>query len=236
MIWQLYIPALLLGLVSSFHCIGMCGPIALLLPVSGLPARQKMMGIILYNLGRVSTYMILGIFFGLVGRRIFIAGYQQGFSILLGSVILVAAIAFLLHKRLGRNYFGKMLIRNVQILIAKQMNRKGLPAIYLVGVANGFLPCSMVYFAMAGAMATGSISGGVLFMGAFGLGTLPLMILLHQFAGLAGVRTRNTVKIIVPYMVATMGLALIMRGMNLNIPYISPFFSTISGEAISCHS
>ena len=88
MSWQIIITGFLLGAVSSFHCVGMCGPIALSLPVHYLPARQKTVGIILYNLGRISLYALLGVFFGFAGRQFYLGGLQQGFSIFLGSLLI----------------------------------------------------------------------------------------------------------------------------------------------------
>ncbi len=235
MSWQIFIPAFILGLVSSFHCIGMCGPIALLLPVESLAPSKRTIGIILYNLGRVSTYTGMGLFFGWLGRGIFIAGYQQYFSVFLGVVILATAVGYIMQKRIGRNYLESVLVKNVQSAIARQMNRKGLMAMYLVGLANGFLPCGMVYFAIAGALATGTVWGGGIFMAVFGLGTLPLMLLLLRFAGFITANLRGSVKVVIPYIIALMGIALIMRGLNLDIPYLSPFFSKVNNEIISCH-
>src|SRR4051812_38232887 len=90
--WQAAIAGILLGSMSSFHCVGMCGPLALALPVHHLRKMQQAGAVLLYNLGRVVTYTILGGLFGWLGRRIYIAGWQQWFSISMGSLILLLVV------------------------------------------------------------------------------------------------------------------------------------------------
>ena len=105
---------------------------------------------------------------------------------------------------------------------------------FLIGAANGLLPCGMVYFAIAGALAAGSVVHGVLFMASFGLGTFPLMMLLSYFGFIINISLRNKIRKAVPYFMAAIAILLILRGMNLGIPYISPSFNA-AGESIPCH-
>src|SRR5436305_14154060 len=86
------IAGMLLGLVGSFHCVGMCGPLALALPVHHLQRAQQATAIIVYNIGRVITYSLIGGLFGWAGRSIYIAGFQQWFSITVGIVILMLTV------------------------------------------------------------------------------------------------------------------------------------------------
>ncbi|MCK5087912.1 MAG: sulfite exporter TauE/SafE family protein, partial [Melioribacteraceae bacterium] len=78
-----------IGFLGSFHCVGMCGPIALALPIGNVSNFQLVIGRILYNLGRVVTYAFFGAMFGLFGKGIAIAGLQSYVSILLGASILL---------------------------------------------------------------------------------------------------------------------------------------------------
>lgn len=235
MYWQVILSGLVLGLISSFHCVGMCGPIAFSLPVHYLPSARKLIGILLYNIGRVVTYSLLGLFFGYVGRQIFLQGFQQWFSIILGLIILLVLLQSIITKKfLHLNFFDKINIQ-LQQFIGKYIRQKQLYGMFLIGIANGLLPCGMVYFAIAGALATGSITGGVVFMALYGLGTMPFMILLSYFGFMISISVRNTMKKIVPYFVAAMAVLLILRGMNLGIPYISPYFENTSGKAVICH-
>ncbi len=229
------IPGLALGLVSSFHCVGMCGPIAFVLPVQGLSPAKKLPGILLYNFGRVFTYTLLGLFFGLIGQRIFIAGFQQWFSVLMGVLILIMMLSFRLKKKLLHVPVIDRASLKLQAFIVHSLHKQQRFTLFTIGAANGLLPCGMVYFAVAGALATGSVEGSTAFMAAFGLGTMPLMILLSQFGVILSLTARNFMKKLVPYFLASMAVLLILRGLNLNIPYISPFFSNHSADNISCH-
>ncbi len=234
--WQLFISGFLLGVFSSFHCIGMCGPIALLLPVQGLSASKRLTGTLLYNFGRVFTYTIIGCFLGIVGRRIYLAGFQQPFSIIMGILILVLLTLFILNNRFFHNGHTGIVFTTIKTFIGKQLRHQHMFTLFLIGTANGLLPCGMVYFALIGALATGNVANASLFMAAFGLGTIPFMMLLSRFGRLITAQLRNKVKTIIPFFVATMAILLILRGMNLDIPYISPFFNSVSGEAVRCHS
>ena len=78
--------AFLIGLFGSLHCVGMCGPLVMSIPVQHLPAGKKVSGIIIYQLGRVSMYAMLGIVAGLVGWRMYAAGLQQLFSIIIVAI------------------------------------------------------------------------------------------------------------------------------------------------------
>ncbi|MBI2274306.1 MAG: sulfite exporter TauE/SafE family protein [Bacteroidetes bacterium] len=232
---QLLITGFVLGAVSSFHCVGMCGPIAFSLPVHYLPKSQKALGIFLYNLGRIVTYSLLGLLFGFVGRQIYLGGMQQGFSVFLGALILFTLLGSLLPKKLFRVRWAEKFTQALQRFIARYMQQRKLYGMFVLGAANGLLPCGMVYFAITGALAAGTIDGGVLFMAAFGFGTLPAMFALSFFGSMIGMAARNTMKKAVPYVLFTMGILLILRGLNLNIPYISPYLHNHSQDGISCH-
>ena len=94
--------------------------------------------------------------------------------------------------------------------------------LFLIGLLNGLLPCGLVYMAIAGALATGNILYSSLFMACFGLGTLPAMMTMSFAGSFVSLGMRNKIKKSVPYIVGFMGILLILRGMNLNIPYLSP--------------
>lgn len=235
MSWEIIISGLSLGLVSSFHCMGMCGPLVFALPLQHLPASQRLLGATIYHLGRVLTYTLLGLFFGFVGKRFFVAGWQQNFSIILGVLVLIMLVSYVLNKNFLHNKWMNKLTQTLQNFIIQNMQRKSFASLFLVGAANGLLPCGMVYFAIAGALATGSLAGGSFFMIAFGLGTLPFMILLSQFGYILNVSARNFMKKMVPFVIASMGILLILRGLNLGIPYISPQFNNTAKTAVSCH-
>jgi sulfite exporter TauE/SafE len=228
-----FLSAISLGFISSFHCVGMCGPIALSLPVQYLSQHKKFTGIILYNAGRIFSYSFLGLIFGFIGQLIFIRGFANIFSIVIGTMIIVAAIAFYFNNKYLKIVFIENMTVILQRIISNHIRKKQSSGMFLIGAANGLLPCGMVYFAVAEALATGNILHGILFMLLFGLGTAPLMIVVSNFGYLISISLRNTVKKIIPYFLVLMGVLLILRGMNLGIPYISPAASN-AGDSVSC--
>ena len=233
--WQILFPAFILGLISSFHCIGMCGPITFALPLQSLSSNKKLYGILLYNAGRVSAYSLLGLVFGLTGREFFMGGWQQIFSIVLGAAVLIILLINLItRKTVGLHFLNTFQIK-LQQFMAAYIRRQQLYGVYMIGFANGFLPCGMVYLAIAGALGTGSIQGGFFFMLLFGLGTIPLMLSVTWFGFVINMTVRNTVRKITPFFIALVGILLILRGLNLNIPYLSPLLQSDSGKIIPCH-
>jgi len=234
MTWQLIISGFGLGIISSFHCVGMCGPIAFALPVYYLPAHKKLTGILLYHTGRIFIYAMLGLFFGFVGRQFYVAGLQQYFSIALGCIILLILMQSTFGKKFIRIKFMDKFQEKLQNIIAIYIQKKQLYGIFILGMANGLLPCGMVYLAITGAMAAGTLTGGVAFMGLFGLGTFPAMFLLTYFGTVISLNVRNHMKKAIPFFVATMGILLILRGLNLNIPMISPAMNNSAANTVVC--
>ncbi|MGZ3882691.1 MAG: sulfite exporter TauE/SafE family protein [Bacteroidia bacterium] len=225
--------ALSLGLLGSFHCIGMCGPIALALPVHQKTLSARLLAIFTYNAGRVLTYSVFGVLFGLAGAGFAFFGIQQLLSIVLGSLVLIAV---LFPRILGKLDIRKLLpfTNSLQSGVSRLFRKKTNGSFFTIGVLNGLLPCGMVYMALAGAMAGGSGIKGALFMAAFGLGTAPVMMLLPWFSSLVSIRFRSRLRITVPYFVSVMALLMILRGMNLGIPYLSPKMES-NAQAINCH-
>lgn len=229
--------AFILGLLSSFHCVGMCGPLAMSIPFAHLPKAKRAVSAILYHLGRISTYTSLGLVFGLVGRHLFIGAFQQYVSIVIGVGILIAVLPKHLFKSKMGSRITETFRENIFGVIRKLLGKQSLGTIFLLGMANGLLPCGMVYFALAAALANTSVIHSTLSMSLFGLGTLPLMLSV-QYLGTTtyfNLSFKTRIKQLTPVFLASIGVLLILRGLNLGIPYISPFIGKGVGEAISCH-
>jgi uncharacterized protein len=227
---------LTLGLLGSVHCIGMCGPLALALPIQHLSESQKPLAIVLYNLGRVFTYTLLGIVLGIVGRGIFLAGLQQWFSIAAGMVILFSVYLLFAGKRQHSPLFIQSLYSQVKKLISFLLKKRGTASFFFIGAGNGLLPCGMVYIALAGALLSASIMESAAYMMFFGLGTVPAMALFSLFGLSISLNFRNRIKKLIPLVMALAGILLIVRGMNLGIPYISPQMHQANAtEAGVCH-
>lgn len=211
-----------LGFLGSFHCVGMCGPIALAIPVRRTSRLSVLWGTLIYNIGRVIAYSLMGLLFGLLGRGFVLAGWQNTLSVALGIFLLLALALPLLPKRY---LHFPVLIRALEELKSsiRILFGKSSPYTLLsIGFLNGFLPCGFVYLAVTGALATGDILNGMLFMAAFGAGTLPAMTVVTLFRERMGLRFRTYVRKSVPVFVGIMALMLILRGLNLGIPYLSP--------------
>lgn len=232
---ELIVAAISLGLLGSFHCIGMCGPIALALPVHQYSAFKKYLGIFLYNLGRVATYTFLGFVFGLLGQSFFLGGFQQILSITIG-VLLLLSVIFTKFKLLNTTKelgFIYSFINSVKIQLGNLFNKKGLHFLFFIGLLNGLLPCGLVYLGVAGAIATGHYLKGLEFMFYFGIGTVPIMYAVAFLGQFITIKYRNHIRQAMPYVVSVMAVLLIIRGLNLGIPYLSPQFERETHK-ISC--
>lgn len=214
--------ALSLGFLGSFHCIGMCGPIALALPVHHFAPLKKQTGILLYQSGRLLTYSVLGLLFGILGQGFFSAGLQQWLSISIGLLLLLGVAAGVLNLRLLKFTGYSHLAARATSRLSQLFRKRGLRFLFLTGVLNGLLPCGLVYIGIAGAAASGSYLGGALFMLLFGAGTLPAMYAVALLGQFVSGRLRNQVRRAMPVMMTAMALLLILRGLNLGIPYLSP--------------
>lgn len=219
MLWTAFI----LGLAGSFHCIGMCGPIAFILPIKRTTRFFQIYQAFLYHFGRILSYSFIGVLFGIIGKGLYLAGFQQRLSIL-GGLLMILAIV-IPTSFLNKLEISKPLHRVFKILkqkLAYYLNKKSNKAVFLIGVFNGFLPCGLVYMAIIGAIATGAVIKGTLYMFLFGLGTIPMMtvaIFLRNFVTLS---LRTKIQRAIPIFVVMIGLLFILRGLGLGIPYISP--------------
>ena len=229
--------AFVFGLISSFHCIGMCGPIAMMLPVDRNNQVKKVSQILTYHVGRMTAYASIGLVFGLVGRGLYLAGMQQKLSIFIGvAMILVILIP---EKVFARYNFSKpvfVLISKVKSTLGKQFKNKSYKSLFTIGLLNGFLPCGMVYVALFGAIAMQNESFGVLYMLLFGLGTVPMMSSVVYLQSFLTIPVRNKIQKAIPYVAVMMGILFILRGLGLGIPYVSPSDMSLFVQATpNCH-
>jgi uncharacterized protein len=229
--------AFIFGLISSLHCIGMCGPIAMMIPVDRVNPAKKVTQIITYHLGRLSAYAAIGLIFGLVGKGFFLAGIQQRLSIFIGIAMIISIVT---PERVLANYnFSKSvyrLISKIKSSLGKQFKNKSYQSLYTIGLLNGFLPCGMVYVALFGAIAMQSVPFGILYMVLFGLGTVPMMSSVTYLNSFMTLSFRNKVQKAIPYVGVAIGVLFILRGLGLGIPYISPANTSLFvQETPNCH-
>jgi uncharacterized protein len=164
-----------LGLVSSVHCLGMCGPIVL---AYSLPLGTKpWLGHFFYNAGRLSTYTVLGALAGLIGGGMGMMGKLAGVEniamLVAGGLMVIAGVLMLdVLPSTGLVQIGGGGIPSAYARFVGRFLMSPQPVSKLrLGLVLGFLPCGLIYAALLKAMETGSALDGALTMLAFGLGT-----------------------------------------------------------------
>lgn len=217
MLWT----AMILGLVSSLHCVGMCGPLQAVV-MGSFGSNNSWKEIASYHLSRVFTYGILGLMAGVFGKAFGLDSWQQQSSILSGLFLLLALIFFYVLK------FDKSLLKLLSPIMSKirlglQKNKTTRFTFFMgSGALNGILPCGMVYFALFAAIGTGQVWQSGLYMLVFGLGTIPLLFVTNKGSLALIGKKSSLIQKGTPWLVLVMAVLLILRGMNLGIPYLSP--------------
>ncbi|RUT79397.1 sulfite exporter TauE/SafE family protein [Ancylomarina longa] len=220
---MVYLSALTLGLLGSFHCVGMCGPIAIAIPLKTNSWLARISGGVLYNVGRAITYAIMGAFFGLLGRGMVMSGFQQWVSVIMGAIMILSVITPSIYKNRFNSSKGVFsYVGKVKVSLGKLFTQRSYTSLFLIGLLNGLLPCGLVYFAIAGAIATGSSVSGSLFMFVFGLGTIPMLLAVSLVGNMITLELRKKITRLIPYAIVFIGILFILRGLSLGIPYLSP--------------
>lgn len=215
--------AFLLGLLGSFHCVGMCGPIAFLLPVNRQNNWIKAGQILLYHTARILAYSLLGLLFGLIGKSLNLFGFQQQVSIAVG--VLMILVILVPTKTLSKYNLSQpiyKLVSKIKTALGVQLKKRTPKTFFTIGFLNGLLPCGLVYMAIFGAIAAGGVGNGALYMMAFGVGTIPLMTTAIYLGNFLNVQIRQKIRKAIPVFVVIIGILFILRGMGLGIAYISP--------------
>ncbi|WP_040253365.1 sulfite exporter TauE/SafE family protein [Psychroserpens mesophilus] len=233
MLWS----ALIFGLLGSFHCVGMCGPIAFMLPVDRSNSIKKVSQISTYHIGRLLAYAIIGLCFGLIGKSLYIFGIQQQLSIIIG--ILMIVVVLIPAQTFNKYNFSKPLYRlisNVKSSLGKALKKKTADTFLTIGFLNGFLPCGLVYMAVFASLAMPSAFESSLYMMLFGLGTIPLMTTAIYVGKFLNASVKQRIQKAIPVAVIIIGLLFIIRGMGLGIPYLSPSpIIDVATSTIDCH-
>ncbi len=224
MLWTAFI----LGLAGSLHCAGMCGPLVLAMTSGSRGGTAGLPGMIAYHAGRVGTYAVLGVVFGMLGRSLALAGLQRWVSIGSGILLLVGLGSLL--PAWGSTW-AVAVVGALRRTAAPWMRDPTPTARMVLGSINGLLPCGLVYAAGVGSAAAGSLLESVAYMTVFGLGTLPMMLGLSISGRALPSRWRHGIQGLVPWTLGVVGVLLIVRGLGLGIPYLSPAM----GAGSCCH-
>ena len=228
--------ALIFGLLGSFHCVGMCGPIAFMLPINRQNKTKGFFQILSYHFGRLLTYSSIGLLFGFLGKGFYFFGFQQQISIAVG-VLMIFAIFFpkLFSKYNFSNKFNRVILK-LKSKLGQELKKRSNDTFFTIGFLNGFLPCGLVYMAVFGALASKNEFSGSLYMFLFGLGTIPLMTAVVYLGNFTKGIFRKNIKKAIPAFVVLIGSLFILRGLGLGIPYISPApVLDLVSSTNSCH-
>ena len=229
MIWSAFI----IGVLGSLHCLGMCGPIALALSVT--PGKNRYVAIILYNIGRIITYGFFGLLFGSFGSLFIMAGLQQFLSITAGvSLLFLVMLSLVGNSNSVTIEPLNKIMSSLKITLGYYLKKRFFSSFFIIGLLNGLLPCGLVYMAVIGAIATGSALSGSYYMMLFGLGTVPAMFLIGVFKIFIPILWRLKLLKILPFTISLVGVMLIVRGLNIGIPYLSPEISSENPDASHC--
>lgn len=228
---MIFVTALLTGLLGSFHCVGMCGPIAMSTPTVGFSLLDRVTGKLIYNFGRIITYSLMGIVLGAFGFGLKLAGLQQSISIIAGVIIILGVLFN--HQSLHR-FIGNPFSLFSGKLAGKLFQHKTYLSLLLIGLLNGLLPCGFVYIGLIGAVATQDLWNGGLFMFFFGLGTLPLMFFVSMLGQFISIQTRSKINRFTPLLALLVGCLFILRGLNLGLPYLSPKIGSDQNKVEEC--
>ena len=228
--------AFIVGLVGSFHCVGMCGPIAMALPYR-TPSKLRSLGnVLLYNTGRILAYTTIGLLFGIVGRGISLSGYQQFLSIGLGMILLsVGLFSLNIESQILKINWIKRLTFLLKSNLGKLLQSPRPQSLFTIGILNGFLPCGFVYVGLAGALIASSVLEGALYMALFGMGTVPMMLTATLASNFVSLSFRRKIQKALPFFMLFFAALFIIRGLNLGIPFLSPVLQTEGMGVVICH-
>ncbi|MEI6947195.1 sulfite exporter TauE/SafE family protein [Paraflavisolibacter sp. H34] len=233
---QIITTALVMGLIGSLHCVGMCGPLAMALPVAHRSSRGRLLGGLIYNTGRVLTYAVLGGILGLAGEYLLSSHWQGNLSIALGACIFMYLL-FPSQKKattLLATWANKPFV-HLRLALGRLFQSKKYTSLFAIGVLNGLLPCGMIYLAVSSSLLAGSALKGSLFMLLFGLGTFPAMVAVVFFGSYVNQQLRLGLRKAVPVFLFFMATLLVLRGLNLGIPFVSPALPDAPQAAVLCH-
>ncbi len=231
------ISGFILGLMGSLHCVGMCGPIAFMLPVDRENNFNKGFQITLYHIGRILAYTSIGLLIGALGRGLNLFGIQQQISIFIGILMILVIVLpyFISFKKGASNLYSKYLLK-IRSGMGQLFKKRSADAFLTMGFLNGYLPCGLVYLGVLGALAMESLWTSAIYMVLFGIGTVPLMTITVYLGNFLNAKARKKIKQLIPVAVVIIGVLFILRGLGLGIPFISPEpIPDMASGAINCH-
>jgi sulfite exporter TauE/SafE len=214
----LLISSFVLGIGGSLHCLGMCGPLAMSLPFSSMQKAKRNAQLVIYFLAKAFGYGLIGAMLGMLGKGFSIMNWQQALSVVAGIVMLALLFLPALRPKMGNFLFR----RQFGHLYQAMMQRTRWYHFLLLGLLNAFLPCGLVYTALAAALVSAGAGQGFLNMFLFGIGTAPALMLMILVKHQLSMKLRLRLKPLSVAVSVLVALLLIVRGLDIGIPYLSP--------------
>jgi hypothetical protein len=224
------IGAFLIGLFGSVHCIGMCGP--LMISFTEKSGGKAVGSFLLYHVGRLSVYALVGVFFGLISSSVRFFAVQQYLAIGLGILILVFFGVPNIRNRFEGWYYQSLFYQKAK---SKLVTYYGTSFRWLAaGLLNGLLPCGLVYLAAAGALLSSGVGSAAVYMLVFGLGTLPALASLRMVRSFLPIFFKRLSNLTTPIALVS-GLILILRGVMMQSPDLNQLLRLqISNVVTAC--
>ncbi len=214
----------------------MCGPIAFVLPVGKRSTLGKVAGLLSYNIGRIITYGFLGLLVGVFGEGLRFAGVSQTISIALGVLLIIYVLLSKQFVKINiHNKYYQKFNNKVKSKLSNQLKKQSNTALFVTGLLNGLIPCGVVFIALQAALLQSTLFNSVVFMLVFGLGTMPMMFSISYLSNSFSKIGKVKVNKVMPFITLVVALLLIVRGLNLDIPYLSPSYDAQQNEMSCCH-
>jgi sulfite exporter TauE/SafE len=227
-ILDIFLVSFMLGILGSFHCVGMCGP--LVLGIFNQKFLTHPWHYLTYHLGKIIAYAIIGASIGLIGATFHIFISQQKISILTG----VSLLLYVVWSKVAKKDSMSSKVQTYYSRFRTFFEGAPWPKYYLFGFLNGFLPCGLVYIAATSAISTGHVSMSILWMIFFGLGTIPSLSLVLLIRNRMASKYHFLFQKIYQNIIFFLAILLILRGLNLGIPYLSPSYDVETEQVFNC--
>lgn len=204
------------GLLGALHCMGMCGGLIMAcgMKFGGGPGFS-----LIYNTGRVFSYVLLGLFMGLLGKALIAVGlfgkFQGALPIITGLIMVMIGLDLLgyLPEKVKKATYGLFPKKLSDIIVGSQLKKRE-SAPFILGMLNGLIPCGLLYAIGVKAASTADPFQGALTMAAFGSGTLPALLLAGSFSKVMNTFRTRTLINLSSILVISLGIKSVIYGMG----------------------
>lgn len=228
------LPALIMGFLGSFHCVIMCTPLMLSVPLYSVNGIKILKERAVYQIGRILSYILIGLIFYSIGQNVFLINFQNYLSIAIGIFLIIYAASSIFNISFKAFSWTSKITFSLQAIFKRFIAQKNLLSRFLLGVSNGFLPCGLVYMAALTSVLQTNVNANISYMLWFGIGTLPAVMGFLAIGNVAYKKIGSQVLNWTPYFFSILGILFVIRGLELNIKFLSPILDYTVGEINNC--